>query len=291
MQKIKSLFLILVAVQLVAAACLVETINASEYKLGVDDVLSITVLGQGDYKLTEEKTISPTGRILLSIMQEEVEISGLTIKMASEKLRTRLAADYLNKPMVIIEVVEFNSQKILVIGEVKKPGEVTLQSSEMALKELIVQSGGPTGDMDQTVLIVRAEPDDEDATTVFTMDELLLSNKHESITVSAGDIVYILGRDKQLPLQDMEKTVYVFGQVTKPGILPFTRNMTVMRAIISAGNFTKEAAPGRTTVKRKDGKKIKTISVNLDKMMSGGDKSRDIELKAGDIVYVPRAIF
>ncbi len=70
-----------------------------------------------------------------------------------------------------------------------------------------------------------------------------------------------LGRDKQLPISDLDNTVYVFGQVQKPGIIPFTRNMTVLRAIINAGNLTKEAAPGRTSVKRYDDGKIQNLNV------------------------------
>lgn len=261
------------------------------YRIGPEDVVKVTVLGQGDYKFSEEKAVSLTGKILLSIMQEEFEIADLSIEKATEKLTAILAEDYLNDPRVIIEVTEFRSRKVLLVGEISKPGEVTLQNATMSLKELLIQSGGPTGAMDKTVIVVGENQTDSQDPIVISLDELLLSSKFDGTTVQSGDIIYVIGRDKQLPISDLNNTIYVFGQVEKPGIIPYTRNMTVLRAVINAGNFTKAAAPGRTSVKRYSGEKIQTISVNLDKVMSGGDKSVDIELKPGDVVYVPRAIF
>ncbi|MBN1879748.1 SLBB domain-containing protein [bacterium] len=261
------------------------------YIIGPEDQIKITVLGQGDYKFSEEKTVSLNGKILLSIMQEEFPIAGLSLESATDKLTEILSRDYLNDPRVILEITAFNSQKVLVVGEISHPGEVTLQSSSISLKELLIQSGGPTGVMDKTVIVVSENDGEPVDPIVVSLDELLLSGSHDTIRVQNGDIVYVLGRDKQLPISDLNNTVYVFGQVTKPGIIPFSRNMTVLRAIINAGNFTTDAAPGRTSIKRYHDNKIETIGVNLDRVMSGGDKSVDIELKPGDVVYVPRAIF
>lgn len=264
---------------------------ANPYVIGPEDVVRVTVLGQSEYKLTEEKTVSKSGRILLSIMSEEFEIGGLTVFDATERLRAVLAADYLRDPRVIIEIAEYNSQKVLIIGEVRNPGELTLQSASLSLKELLIQSGGPVGTMDKTVVVVSSDHSSDESLNVLSLDELLLSNTYDTLQVQSGDIIYVLGRDKSLPVPDIENTVYVFGQVGKPGIIPFTRNMTVLRAIINAGNFTSAASPARTSVKRQTGKKIETINVNLDRVMSGGDKSQDIEVQPGDVIYVPRALF
>jgi polysaccharide biosynthesis/export protein len=264
---------------------------AGPYVIGPEDVIRITVLGQSEYKITEEKTVSKSGRILLSIMSEEFEIGGLTVSDAADRLEAVLAADYLRDPRVIIEITEYNSQKVLIIGEVRNPGELTLQSASLSLKDLLIQSGGPVGTMDKTVVVVSGDNSNDESLSVLSLDELLLSNTHDNLHVQSGDIIYVLGRDKNLPVPDIENTVYVFGQVGKPGIIPFTRNMTVLRAIINAGNFTSAASPARTSVKRQTGKKIETINVNLDRVMSGGDKSQDIDVQPGDVIYVPRAIF
>ena len=265
--------------------------RTGEYKIGSGDIVSITILGHGDYKFNEVKTVTPTGKILISIMQEEFTIGGKTVDEAAKAMEAILAKDYLNEPHVIIEVTSFNSQKVLIIGELKQPGEVTLQNANPRLKDLIIQAGGPLGGMNKMVVVVSEDQKSSEDTRSFSLDELLLSNKYDAVTVTDGDIIYVLGSDKQMPISDMENTIYVFGQVGTPGIISYSRNMTVLRAIISAGNFTSAAAPGRTSVKRLENGKINTISVDLDKVMSGGDKSKDIQLKPGDVIFVPKAIF
>ncbi len=102
----------------------------------------------------KRRPVSLEGKLLLSIMQEEFEIAGMSVDAAKEKLTAILSRDYINDPKVIIEITGFHSQKVLVVGEISRPGEVTLQNASMTLKELLIQSGGPTGVMDKTVIVV-----------------------------------------------------------------------------------------------------------------------------------------
>ncbi len=265
---------------------------SSEYRVGLDDVLKISILGKMDYKDTENVTVNSSGKILISIMQEDVQVEGLTCSEIAAKLEKILGRDYLVDPKVLVEVVQYKSRKVLVIGEVKKPGEIALQSDRVTLKDLMKLTGGPVGDINKSIIITGDKAATGIQPKVYALDEILMSSQHDNVTVNSGDIIYVLGKEKSLPVQDLVNTVYVFGQVRNPGIIPFTKNMSALRAIIAAGNFTKEAAPARTTVKRRDAQgNIKTINSNLEKVMSGGDKSKDIILNPGDIVYVPRAIF
>ncbi|MBN1295843.1 SLBB domain-containing protein [bacterium] len=271
------------------ALCSTDT---DRYRVGPEDVLSISVFGKMDYKVSEDVTLSADGNILLSMMQSEIPVSGMTCEEIDELLTGILNRDYLNDPTVVVEIKEYRSRLVLMIGEVKHPGEIPLQKNSVTLKDLIVQVGGPTGDINKTVTLLRGDGIDADKPLTLGLDQLLMTNKHDAMEVKNGDVIYVLSKDKNLPIQDLNQTVYVFGHVQKPGIVPYTENMTVLRAVIEAGNFTKEAAPGRTTVKRreKDGK-IKTLDVDLQRVMSSGEKSRDIHLQPGDVVYVPRAIF
>ena len=257
------------------------------YKVGIDDVLKITVTGKHDYKLQEEHPVSQKGAISLSIMKEEIAVEGLTVDEIDRKITQILEQDYLIDPDVKVEIAQYLSHKVLVIGEVRSPGEIALQKEFLPVKDLLLQTGGPVGDLSKTMLIIRASGEN----VALSLDELLISGKQDTVTVAASDIVYILGKDKNLPISDLSSVIYVFGEVAKPGLVSYSPKMTVLRAIINAGNFTKEAAPGRTTIKRREEKKIKTISSDLDAVMSRGDKTQDVELLPGDVVYVPRAIF
>jgi polysaccharide biosynthesis/export protein len=265
--------------------------QAADYLIGPEDVLRVTVIGKQDYKLTEERTVSQAGSLMLSIMKEEIPVEGLSLEEADRKLTEVLGREYLVNPDVMVEMAKYQSHKVLVIGEVKIPGELVLQKENLPLKELLIATGGPLGDINKTVIILREGQDEKPSSTVLQLDEVLMQGSATPPMVRSNDVVYILGKDKSLPVHDLDNVVYVFGEVAKPGLVSYSQNLTALRAIILAGNFTKEAAPGRTSIKRREAKKLKTIGVDLDAVMSGGDKTKDASLLPGDIIYVPRAIF
>lgn len=85
-------------------------------------------------------------------------------------------------------------------------------------------------------------------------------------------------------------TISVVGEVNKPGSYPLRGNLTVLEAIGLAEGFTKIAAKNRVKILRREKGNKKTITVNI-KSISKGDHVQDIELKRGDIVYVPESFF
>ncbi len=88
-----------------------------------------------------------------------------------------------------------------------------------------------------------------------------------------------------------EKEVFVSGQVKKPGSIPLLgKYMTVFEAVNKAGGLTDIAWPSRTRVIREENGVKSTIKVNLRKVKKG-DKSLDILVKPGDVIFVPETIF
>ncbi len=66
--------------------------------------------------------------------------------------------------------------------------------------------------------------------------------------------------------------------------------MTVFEAVNKAGGLTEIAWPSRTRVIREENGVKSKIKVNLRKVKKG-DKSLDILVKPGDVIYVPETIF
>jgi polysaccharide export outer membrane protein len=87
----------------------------------------------------------------------------------------------------------------------------------------------------------------------------------------------------------LSKRIHVLGEVKKPGTFPYKDDLTVVQAITEAGGFTPLAKESRVSVTRKtdDGEIVFVVDVN--KIIS--DKSPNVPLQAGDIVYVPERIF
>jgi polysaccharide export outer membrane protein len=86
-------------------------------------------------------------------------------------------------------------------------------------------------------------------------------------------------------------TITVSGQVEKPGSYPLKGEISVIEAISIAGGFTKIAAQNAVKVMRLEGDKKNTILVRVADISKKGDKSKDIPLKRGDIVFVPESLF
>ena len=86
-------------------------------------------------------------------------------------------------------------------------------------------------------------------------------------------------------------TITVSGHVEKPGSYPLKGELTVIEAVSLAGGFTKIAAKNSVKIMRIEDNKKKTIIVRVADINKSGDKSKDVPLKRGDIIYVPESLF
>jgi len=89
------------------------------------------------------------------------------------------------------------------------------------------------------------------------------------------------------------KTVYVLGQVKKPAAIqiPPEKPLTVLEAITSVGGFTDIAATSKVRVLRMQNGKQTSIDVDVTQITKQGNKSLDIPLMPGDVVFVPQSMF
>jgi len=92
--------------------------------------------------------------------------------------------------------------------------------------------------------------------------------RHLTVTVSPGDRVY-----------------YVTGEVKSPGRQLYTGQMTVTKAITTAGDFTDFANHKKVWLIRSNGQRIK---VNCNKAIQ--DASQDPQVYPNDQIQVPRRI-
>lgn len=80
-------------------------------------------------------------------------------------------------------------------------------------------------------------------------------------------------------------SVYVSGEVVRPGKVPLDRPMTAFEAIMETGGFTKFANPKQVVVIRTKGGKTERYALNLSDTISGASNSA-FYLRAYDTVYV-----
>ena len=109
----------------------------------------------------------------------------------------------------------------------------------------------------------------------------LLNTAATNITLQPGDTIVV-------PIAD---SIYVLGEVKKPGTIRFTKDLTVVRAISEAGGFTDLAAPKRVTLLRGDGRVKEQVRVNIEEMINDPKAAPEIRLQPDDILIVPQRLF
>jgi len=105
--------------------------------------------------------------------------------------------------------------------------------------------------------------------------------KSESVVVSGGDTVYV-------PPLEMNK-VFVLGEVKNPKVVNIKGRLTITEAIAEAGGFAQNAVKSSVIVISGELGSQKGIRVDLKQFLKRADASQNVELKPGDIVYVPKS--
>jgi polysaccharide export outer membrane protein len=99
-------------------------------------------------------------------------------------------------------------------------------------------------------------------------------------------------KDPQVTVTVKERNsqkITVFGQVTKPGQVPYYPNMTIVDAIASAGGFTGIAAKNSVNLRREVSGKIETHIFPVADITEG--RSQNVMVLPGDVLVVDERVF
>ena len=166
------------------------------YRLGPDDQLSVRVFGQPDYSLDKVK-ISPVGRIYHPLLGD-VEVAGLTVDRLTEKLTVDLSQFILN-PKVSISLIEANSAKIGVLGDVLHPG-IVVMTRPMTVLDALSASGGVSDFGSKTNVTILRQAGYERSQMLKVNVKKILEGKadaEENLRLQAGDTVIVHGNLKK----------------------------------------------------------------------------------------------
>jgi len=111
----------------------------ADYKIGAQDVVRIDVWKEPDISRTIP--VRPDGKISLPLLND-VQASGLTAMQLAGSIRDGLTK-YLTNPQVTVTVVEINSRRVYVTGEVLRTGAIPLLPN-MTVLQALASAGGFT---------------------------------------------------------------------------------------------------------------------------------------------------
>lgn len=246
---------------------LASTVLAADpdYKVGSGDLLRVAAFGYQD--LTADVRVSQSGSITFPLIGP-TEVSGKSTREIEQLITERLAdGGFIKGAQVSVLVMEFQSQKVAVMGQVAKPGQYVLDSSTRVL-DLLAKAGGVVNGVagDRAVLLRHDGTRQE-----IDLDALLSGDSEQNSPVSHGDTINVPRAPR----------FYIYGEVQRPGDYRLERSMTLSRAISASGGLTPRGSERRTIVKRRSPDGIERTS---------GIKGHD-PIREDDVLYVRESLF
>ena len=229
------------------------------YVIGPQDQLQITVTDEPD--LSNKYRVDTDGSITFPYLQR-VPLAGLTLADAQTKIAQMLQAGYLKNPQVRVEVDQFKSRRVMVSGEVRIPGPVTMAGTTMTLLEALAAAGSPTQNASNEVIVVHPTRPGEKPAETITVSRKDLELGRADVLLQDGDIINV----------PQAKRFYISGFVKNTGYYVLDSNTTISQAIVLAGGLSDRGSDRRIKVSRMIKGKMTEISVELtDKVLENDE--------------------
>lgn len=248
--------------------------QTKEYRLGVNDLLSLHVAGHPEFSSAPDTPgfrVQHDGRVNFPMVS--IPAAGRTIGDVREETLKALR-DYLKEPQASVEIVGYESQKFYVLGAVSEPGAFPVDG-DTTLLEGIARAGGvrDQGDL-EGAYVVRGRS----LLPVSLADLLLRGDTSRNILMVDGDVVFV-------PLAADWK-VYVVGEVKAPGTvsIPQRTGLNLAAAIAAVGGMDPLwGAKSKVHIYRGSWQRPEHYTIHIDDVYEYGTS---IIMRPGDRVVV-----
>ena len=246
-----------------------------EYRVGSGDTLELVVFANDD--LSRVAAVRPDGAVALPLVGD-VKVAGASIPEVKERL-TIAFARYLLSPQIDVQVRDYNSRFVALVGEVGQSGRRALGPCTRVI-DLLLQAGGFRDGASADVVVSHGEKDADTLRArvergVFTPE----ARRVLETVLRGGEIVTVLPRS----------LVTVQGEVARPNRYPIEGRLTVTGAVNLAGGLTRSGSTKAKIVRTVPGGERRVLEADLKDIREG--KAEDVVLQPDDIVTVARRFF
>lgn len=157
------------------------------YVIGAEDVLDIDVWKETE--LTRSVPVRPDGKISLPLLND-VQAAGLTPPQLSKQITTELKK-FITDPQVTVIVIQINSQRVYILGEMTRPGAYPLLPG-MTVLQALSSAGGftPFANM-KKIYVLRNEAGKQEKFPFNYKDVVKGKNAEQDIVLKAGDQIVV----------------------------------------------------------------------------------------------------
>ena len=209
------------------------------YQLGPDDELIIDVYGYSEN--TVRTVVTPEGFIRIAGVGQ-IQVNGLTIDQAKKIITGRLATIYTTirsgETSVSITLGNIRSIKVLLVGEVFRPGTYTLPSVASVFNALNAAGGPNRNGSFRKIQVIR---NNATVAAVDVYDFLVSGNLKSNVRLQDQDIIKV---------EPYQKRIEIEGEVKQAGYFEAIGDEKLSDLITFAGGFTTNAYKDRITVFR-----------------------------------------
>jgi polysaccharide export outer membrane protein len=163
----------------------------SSYKLGPEDIISVTVFGQDRYSRSGIK-IPPSGRVSLTLIPDGIFVNGKTVDQVAEAIKKRYD-EYIIEPQVSVSLDQAGSYRYSVIGDVATPG-IRLMTRRLSVTEALAEAGGvlQTGNK-KKIFVLRKQEGGQLKPIPVNVSAIYKGQAPDSVYLQPGDQVVVPG--------------------------------------------------------------------------------------------------
>ena len=185
-------FMLAMLMALLISGCS-TALAAPEYIMSPGDKLMITVTGYDEYSSNPTQPdsafiVRPDGRVSFPLVGT-IDTTDKTVNQFTEELRSKLA-EYLVNPDVSVNIAQWGTTRVFVLGEVNKAGLYELTKSHRVLDAIGAANGFTKDAAKKKVYLIR-DGDEKKTTQLNFNNYLTKGDAKQNVVLHEGDCLYL----------------------------------------------------------------------------------------------------
>jgi Periplasmic protein involved in polysaccharide export len=273
----------IVEMETVTIPALKEPPPPADYIVGPNDSIMVTVSGAPEYSSGSSGSngtlrgsrVDGNGNIQMPTLGL-VKVDGMTLSQIRDHIQD-LLKQYIKKPSVVVEITEYKSYPLYILGQFKNTGIFYMDRPFNVLQGLALAGGYDSSANPKSARIIRKKR----VLPVDVYELLMNADQTQNIWLKPGDTIFMPDNKNQ--------TVFVFG-VGKPGMsitLP-PSGLNLLQAIATAG-LEKVGYHARRVylIRSISPTRGQLMVVDVEAIIRGD--AYPLQLCEGDVIYIPKS--